>query len=118
MKTFLLILLLAIPCAAQVKKDDFFKPYGRGFIASSAVYWGGSVFDTLNTRRCVNNGTCRELNPLFRTRDGKLRVGRAIASQAIGYGLTLWLEKKHPKLASFLRFGGGAAHVLGGSRNW
>lgn len=119
-KVILVLLLFTTPVVAQsgtsspsphlVDKNAFFKPFGNGFVVSSAVFWSGTVTDLATTRHNIATGRFRESNPFLRDEHGGVRTGRALAVSGAAYGFTLLLEKRHPKLASIVRFIGGGVH--------
>ncbi|HKR02280.1 MAG TPA: hypothetical protein VJT09_16500 [Pyrinomonadaceae bacterium] len=91
----------------QAEKLDTFsnpKPFGKWFILSSVIYWGGSIADLASSQ----NGY--EVNPLLRNPSGRVGNGKALLLTGSGYGLTLMIEKRHPKAATVLRF------IVGGVR--
>ncbi|MDT5062105.1 MAG: hypothetical protein QOH63_2564 [Acidobacteriota bacterium] len=93
------------------KRDEFFKPSGKFFIISSAAYWSGASADLISSRGLY------ELNGLQRGRGGRLDYRKGILIDATIYGVTLAFEKRHPKIASFLRFAFGGAHVVAAVHN-
>lgn len=116
--TALLLFLLAISAGAQTGQQKssanflkpsaergFFKPFGGAFVSSSAAFWVGTFADIASSKGLLEN------NPLARNSQGGLSTGKALALNGVAYGLTLLIEKRHPKLASIMRFGWGGAHA-------
>lgn len=78
----------------------------KSFVASSAVYWSGWTADYLTTRRALAG------NPRAFERNGLARRGAVYwGTAAGGYAATVWLERRHPKIARWVRFGVGTAHL-------
>ena len=116
MKTIIVaagILIASVAAQAQtVKRSDFFKPYGKSFVTSSAVYWTGFAADLSSSQGSY------ELNPVFRGSGGRVNNKRALLIAGSGYAVSVLIEKQHPKLASVLRFIGGSVHWGAAARNW
>lgn len=84
-------------------------------IASHIVYWGAVVADDLSTRSAIKNGAS-ERNPILRTEGGYNRP--LFYGISAGFdALTMWIERKHPKAAIWMRFGLGGGHIAVASLN-
>lgn len=98
--------------AQSLKKSDFFKPYGKGFKTSSIVFWSGVALDLQSSKGGI------ETNSLFRNKNGKVDTKKVLLISGVGYGISLLMEKKYPKLASAIRFIGGSIHYGAAIHNW
>lgn len=95
-------------------KRSFWRPYGPAFKISTAILAGGVVGDRLTTKAALRNPRNFEVNPLLRDKN----AGAIYWTAAGGvFGVSLLLERKHPKIASFLRFGVGGAHGVAAGIN-
>jgi hypothetical protein len=106
-----------IPKVGRKESKGFWKPYGGAFKASTAVYVTGAVLDAVSTRRAGQHGA-REANPLLRNPDGSPNVVKAVALKSALYGLTLWLEQRSPRAASWIRFVVGGAQIGAAAHNF
>jgi hypothetical protein len=96
----------------KAERRGFYRPFGKAFAVSSIAYWSGAVFDNLSSRGLV------ETNPLARNRDGRISMGKAFAYDAAFYSATVVLERRHPRLAFWVRIiAGGVKSVFGGVHN-
>lgn len=112
----LTLFLLAISVSGQaIKRSDFLKPQPidtsawrkpTTTIASSAVCFGGVTADLLTSRGLI------EGNPLLRNSNGSPNLLRAGLIGFGSCGATYFVDRKHPKAATILRFAIGAAHGL------
>jgi len=100
-----LLVLFSVPTVAQVKKDDFFKPFGKSFVVSTAVYGGGATADVLTSRGKL------ESNPLSRDQFKVFDTKKNVALKAGVYGVSLLFEKKYPKIAFIFRVASGAVFI-------
>lgn len=89
-----------------------FRPFGKAFALSTAVYWSGAIADV------SSSATRHELNPFLRGSRGGIVTTRAVGFAAVPYCLSLLFEKKHSKLASVLRFLGGGVRFGAAIHNW
>lgn len=101
-----------VPARRAEAPKGFFKPWGKSFAVSSAIYWSASAFDIASSRGLI------EQNPLSRGRDGRINVGKALLVDAGVYAPSLLLERKHPRLAFWYRVAAASAKaLLGGLHN-
>lgn len=87
------------------------KRFDKWFIASSAVFAVGAIMDHQSTVAGMKIAGAREANPLLRNSDGSFSPGKHLALSAGVYGVSLLMQRKHPKMANILRFIGGAAKI-------
>lgn len=102
----------ATPAPSQTRKFTLPVKKKTGFVVSTGVYWGGFAADYVTTRRALaNNPRAFERNPFA-------RHAAAYWGTAAGvFALTVWLERHHPKLARWVRFGTGGAHFAAAAYN-
>jgi len=86
--------------------------YDTHFWSSSAAYWGGFTVDALSSKGHA------EANPLFRSRSGTANIGLNAAVTGGFYAFTVWLQRRHPKAASAMRYGFGGIRFGVAIRNW
>lgn len=92
-------------------RRDFWRPFGPAFKVSSAAYWSAVFADMANTNKLVGTGGYAELNPFLRSRSGGLSTPKYLAYNAAIYGGTIWLERKSPKKAFWIRIAHSAIHA-------
>lgn len=84
----LLILTLALPLYAQQPRAAT-----TGFVTLNAAAFGAAALDVATTRRCIDAGTCHEVNPFMKCSAG-CQYSRALGDAAV-MGLLSYEMKKH-----------------------
>lgn len=88
---------------AQTRK---FTLKSKSFVASTAVFAAGWGADYVTTRRALNrNPRAYERNPLVR------KPGVYWGAAGAVFLVSVWLERRHPKWARWVRIGTGGAHA-------
>jgi len=104
-------LLLVASCGTSHAGD-------RIFAASELAVVIGQAVDLSATQNCLGAGRCRELNPRLARYESPVTF--AVAKFAVA-GVQLWITRKlhdsHPRWATALNFGVGAAFTGLGIRN-
>jgi hypothetical protein len=75
----------------------FFTPFKAGFYVSTAVCVGGAAADIASSLGK------QELNPIVRNDRGQLNVGRAILLKGASCGWPALIERRHPRMAFWIR---------------
>lgn len=104
---------VAVPAHLRVKGREVSarKHFDKWFLASSTVFVVGAIMDHQSTSAGMKKAGAREANPLLRNSDGSFSPGKHLALTAGVYGVSLMLQRKHPKMANVLRMIGGAAKI-------
>ena len=87
-KFLILGVALTFPLAAQQPRV-----VTPGFIALNAASLGAAALDVASTRRCIDAGTCHEMNPLMKCSAG-CQYSRALG-EAAEMGVLSYEMKKH-----------------------
>lgn len=78
--------------------------YDRTFWLTTFGYTASVTADIYSSRGRY------EMNPLLRGHDGHISVPKAVAFSAIPYTLSVVLQRRHPKPATFVRLFGAGVH--------
>lgn len=105
--------VVAVPAhlRMEIREVSGKKRFDKWFVASSAVFAVGAIMDHQSTVAGMKIAGAREANPLLRNSDGSFSPGKHLALSAGVYGVSLLMQRKHPKMANVLRFIGGAAKI-------
>lgn len=87
------------------------KKIDKWFLISSAIFATGTIMDHASTVSALRKEGAREGNPLLRTSGGGFSAGKHLALTGGIYGVSLLLQRKHPRAANVFRIIGGAAKI-------
>lgn len=100
------------PRASVIRRDDFFKPYGKAAIVSTCVCVAGDVADVVSSRHR------QEMNGFLRNGRGEIATTPALVIGLAPCAASFLIERRHPKLASFIRLFAGGVHFGAAAHNW
>ncbi|MEP6743829.1 MAG: hypothetical protein ABJB61_15135 [bacterium] len=103
-----LLVLASISASAQTNK----KLDNKLFAVSSATYWAGTFADWESSQGRI------ELTPTLRNKQGEISGPKYFGIAAGVYAVTLFLERRHSRVASILRFTFGGGHFVAAAHNY